>query len=124
MRYTYWQVALFWYNTAMDNMNNTTAISQGSIDSLNAFIANYERERDARRERERMACITHYAELERNYERMRSTFAHKATEFACDVVEGVYGFFRACAVGLVKFIVCVAFMLFPAIIGALIEYCL
>ena len=119
MQYTPWQVTSLVYNRGMNNnMNNTApAISQESIDSLNLFISNYERERDARAERERVARIAHHAELERNYERIRNTFSFKATEFACDVTEALYGMLCAC----VKIAITLLFILSPAILEAIIN---
>lgn len=100
----------------MNNMNNTSpAISQESIDSLNLFIANYERERDERRERERESIRERNEALYREYERMRETFGYKATEFACDVAEAIYTMLCVC----VKIAIALLIILSPAIAEAI-----
>lgn len=100
-----------------NNMNNTAPISQESIDSLNLFIANYERERDARAERERIARAERNAEMVRECERIRNTFRYKATEFTIDVIEAIYGMVCAC----VKIAIALSLLLSPAIIEAIIN---
>jgi hypothetical protein len=104
------------YNTAMDTIMNNT-ISQDSIDSLNAFIANYERERDARLERERIVRAERNAELMRECERIRGTLSYKVTELACDVAEG----FMTTLEVIFKVIVALMLLLSPALLEALIN---
>ena len=119
MQYTPWQVTLLVYNKGMNNnMNNTApAISQESIDSLNLFISNYERERDERRERECERIRERNAALYRECVAIRESFRYKATEFACDVAEAMYGMLCAC----VKIAIALLLILSPAIAEAIIN---
>lgn len=69
----------------MDNINNS--ISQETIDSLNNFIANYERERDARKAREEQACKVSFERAMRKREELESSFIYNLAMIAKDMLE-------------------------------------
>lgn len=69
----------------MDNMNNT--ISQESIDSLNNFIANYERERDARNARIMRERIEYDRLLQLENEALQESISYKVAQFIREAFE-------------------------------------
>ena len=99
----------------MDNMNNT--ISQESINSLNEFIANYERERDARKTREIQVCKDAYERAVRKREELESSFTYNLVGVAKDLLE-LAGKSLA---GIAKIALVTAALLFPYIIEAIID---
>lgn len=99
----------------MDNMN--ISINRESIDSLNEFIANYERERHAREVREEQARKDAYERAMRKQTELESGFSYKVVTTTKDLLELT----GKCLAGLAK-IALVAVMLFsPYILEAIID---
>lgn len=100
-------------------MNNS--ISQESIDSLNDFITNYERERDARKARkereEREESKAAYERAMRKREELESSFSYKVVTIAKDMLD-IAGSFL---VGLAKFALVAVVLLSPYILEAIID---
>ena len=103
------------YNKRMDNMNNT--ISQESIDSLNEFIANYERERDARKAREEQTRKDAYERAMRKREDLESSFTYNLAGVAKDMLELAGN----CLAGVAKIALATAALLSPYIFEAIID---
>ena len=103
------------YNKGMNNMNNS--ISQESIDSLNNFIANYERECDARKAREEQAHKEAYERTMRKREELESSFTYNLATIAKDMLE-LAGDCLACVA---KIALATAVMLSPYIFEAIID---
>ena len=99
----------------MNNMNNT--ISQESIDSLNEFIANYERERDARKTREEQARKDAYERAMRKQMELESSFTYNLAGVAKDTLELA----GKCLAGVAKIALATAALLSPYIIEAIID---
>jgi hypothetical protein len=102
----------------MNNMNNTNnTISQESIDSLNEFIANYERERDARKVREEQARKEAYERAMRKREELESSFTYNLAMIAKDMLELAGN----CLAGVAKIALATAALLSPYIFEAIID---
>ena len=99
----------------MNNMNNT--ISQESIDSLNEFIANYERERDARKAREEQARKVAFERAMRKREELESSFIYNLTTIAKDLLELAGN----CLAGIAKITLAITLLLSPYILEAIID---
>jgi hypothetical protein len=99
----------------MNNMNNS--ISQESIDSLNKFIANYERERDARKAREEQARKDAYERAMRKQTELESSFSYNLATIAKDLLELA----GKCLAGVAKIALVTAALLSPYIIEAIID---
>ena len=110
-----WQVTSKVYNKGMDNMNNT--ISQESIDSLNIFIANHERERHARKAREEQARKDAYERAMCKREELESSFSYNLAGVAKDMLELASN----CLAGLAKFALVASVLLSPYILGVIID---
>ena len=103
------------YNKGMDNMNNT--ISQESINSLNEFIANYERERDACKACEEQARKVAFERAVRKQMELESSFTYNLVGVTKDLLELASN----CLAGLAKFALVASVLLSPYILGAIID---
>ena len=99
----------------MDNI-----ISQESINSLNEFMANYERERDARKACEEQARKDAYERAMRKQTELESDFSYKVVMIAKDLLKLA----GDCLAGIAKFMFVTAALLSPYIIEAIIDKCL
>lgn len=99
----------------MNNTNNT--ISQESIDSLNEFIANYERERDARKVREEQARKVAFERAMRKREELESSFIYNLATIAKDLLELA----GDCLAGIAKIALAITLLLSPYILEAIID---
>lgn len=100
-------------------MNTTmNTISQESIDSLNNFIANYERERDERIKREQDAYNEKINRLYREHEAWQPTFSQQLFE----VVSTLFGATITTIHWIFKILLTLAILLSPAIFEAIINY--
>ncbi len=96
----------------MDNI-----ISQESINSLNEFVAKYERERDARKAREEQARKDAYERAMRKQTELESSFTYNLAGVAKDSLELAGN----CLAGLAKIALVTAALLSPYIIEAIID---
>lgn len=99
----------------MDNMNNS--ISQESIDSLNNFIANYERERDARMVCEEQARKDAFERAMRKREELESGFIYNLATIAKDLLEDA----GKCLAWVASAILAITLILSPYILEAIID---
>ena len=106
----------------MDNMNNL--ISRESIDSLNNFIANYERERDARKAHKEQELKAFNECIAAERAMLESTLSYKVAQALRSFVESIFELVGFCLACVGKFTLAALFVLFPALAGVLIECCL
>lgn len=99
----------------MDNMNNS--ISQDSIVSLNAFIANYERERDARNTRIMRERIEYDRAMRLEREAFTNTFSYKFAQILRDIFELIV----SCVWGICKIVFVIFCLLAPFALIELVE---
>lgn len=101
--------------------NNTNTLSQESLDSLNKFIADFERklaDDKARAEQE------FNARIERAYrerEAFEATMTYKVSNIIYCFISGLYELFSICLIGLLKFVFVALVMLLPFFIVGIIE---
>ena len=101
--------------------NNMNTLSQESLDSLNNFIADFERklaDDKAREEKERVARIKR---AYREREELEATTSYKICNFIYCIVSGLYELFSICLIGILKFVFVALVMLLPFFIVGIIE---
>lgn len=97
-------------------------LSQESLDSLNKFIADFERKLADDKVRAEQELNARIERAYREREAYEATMTYKVSNIIYCFISGLYELFSICFVGFIKFAFVALVMLSPYIFGAIIEH--